>query len=194
MAGTAHDPLNGVENLTSGGERVATLPIRTFGDPVLRERCREVTRVDDGIIKLVENLADSLPRPGGAGLSANQIGVPLRVFVYEDEGEVIPCINPRILSASEEMEEGMEGCLSLPGISLPVSRHLRVELEYLDLEGKTRRIQAEGWLARVFQHETDHLDGILILDRTDRESKAKALRELEGDIVRDVIADILGGD
>lgn len=173
---------------------MATLPIRTFGDPVLRERCREVSRVDEEIRKLVENLRDSLPQPGGAGLSANQIGVTLRVFVYENEGDIVPCINPRIISVSEETEEEMEGCLSLPGITLPVRRHLRVELEYLDLEGKTRRMEAEGWLARVLQHETDHLDGLLILDRTDRESRAKALKELEGEVVRDVIADILKGD
>lgn len=173
---------------------MATLPIRTFGDPVLREKCREVSRIDDGVRILVENLVDSLPQPGGAGLSANQIGVPLRVFVYENEGEVIPCINPRIVSASEEVEEEMEGCLSLPGISLPVPRHTRVELEYLDLEGRTRRIEAEGWLARVFQHETDHLDGVLILDRTDQENRARALRELEGEVIQDVIADILKGD
>lgn len=172
---------------------MATLPIRTFGDPVLREKCREISRVDEDIRKLVENLVDSLPRPGGAGLSANQIGVPLRVFIYEDEGEIVPCINPRIISASEEMEEEMEGCLSLPGISLPVPRHAKVELEYLDLEGNLHRVQAEGWLARVFQHETDHLDGVLILDRTDRESRAKALRELEGEVIQDIITDLLKG-
>ncbi len=159
---------------------MAVLPIRVFGDPVLREKCPEVEKVDRDVEKLVQDLADSLPKPGGAGLSANQIGILKRVFVFEREGEVIPCINPRILSLSEELEEEMEGCLSLPGAMVPVSRHAKLILEYLDLEGRKRTVEAEGWLARVFQHEIDHLDGKLILDRTDRESRVQALQILQG--------------
>lgn len=158
---------------------MAVLPIRTFGDPVLKERCVEVERMDSDVEKLVRDLKDSLPRPGGAGLSANQIGVIKRVFVYDNEGEIEACINPRIISMSEETEEDNEGCLSLPGPVIPVPRHISLELEYLDLNGKLRRVQAEGWLARVFQHEIDHLDGKLILDRTDRYSRVEALRMLE---------------
>ena len=158
---------------------MAILPIRTFGDPVLRERCLEVERIDADVERLVQDLKDSLPRPGGAGLSANQIGVIKRVFVYDNEGEIEACINPRIVSASEETVEEEEGCLSLPGPILPVERHLSLDLEYLDLNGELRKVHAEGWLARVFQHEMDHLDGRLILDRTDRESRVEALRMLE---------------
>jgi peptide deformylase len=161
---------------------MAVLPIRVFGDPVLKERCQEVEEIGPDIAQLVKDLMDSLPQPGGAGLSANQIGVVKRVFVYESEGEIEACINPRIVSVSEEVEEEFEGCLSLPGAVMPVPRHLSLELEYLDLDGDTHLIRAEGWTARVFQHEIDHLDGRLILERTDRGSRVEALQTLqEGD-------------
>ncbi len=160
---------------------MAVLPIRTFGDPVLRERCREVAAIDAGVERLIRDLVDSLPRPGGAGLSANQIGVVKRVFVYDNEGEIEACINPRIISISEEVEEDMEGCLSLPGAVMPVKRQVSLDLEYTDLEGETKRVHAEGWTARVFQHEVDHLDGKLILELTDRESRVEALQFLLGE-------------
>lgn len=160
---------------------MAELPIRTFGDPVLKERCQEVDGITPDIERLVQDLVDSLPKPGGAGLSANQIGVVKRVFVFENEGEIAACINPRIVSTSEETEEDVEGCLSIPGAVMPVRRHLALELEYLDLDGEMRTVQAEGWIARVFQHEMDHLDGKLILERTDRESRVEALQILQGD-------------
>jgi peptide deformylase len=159
---------------------LAVLPIRLFGDPVLKETCPEVPGIDRSVESLVKDLVDSLPRPGGAGLSANQIGVLKRVFVFENEGEIEAVINPRILSRSGEKEEDVEGCLSLPGIGVPVARHLSVEVEYYDIHGKRRVMKAEGWLARVFQHEIDHLDGKLILDRTDRISRVEALELLQG--------------
>ncbi len=159
---------------------MAMLPIRTFGDPVLRERCAEVEAVDEDIERLVNDLIDTIPKPGGAGLSANQIGILKRVFIYENEGEMEACINPRLVSASEEMVEEMEGCLSLPGAIVPVARHAALELSFIDLRGEPRRLLAEGWLARVFQHELDHLDGVLILDRTDRDSRVEALQILQG--------------
>jgi peptide deformylase len=158
---------------------MAMLPIRIFGDPVLRDVCPDATDPKD-LEDLIRDMIDSLPRPVGAGLSANQIGVMKRVFIYEDEDEIKVCINPRIISVSEDMEEAVEGCLSLPGIGVPVNRHLSLELEYSDLSGETLRLEVEGWLARVFQHEIDHLEGKLILDRTDRESRVEALEELQG--------------
>ena len=167
---------------------MAILPIRTFGDPVRKERCREVEEIGPETERLVKDLIDSLPQPGGAGLSANQIGVVKRVFVFEREGEVVECINPRVVSASEEMEEEYEGCLSLPGAVMPVPRHRALEFEYADLSGGVRRVRAEGWMARVFQHELDHLDGVLILERTDRESRVESLRVLHGE--RDPGADL----
>ncbi len=160
---------------------MAVLPIRVFGDPVLREVCPEVKEIDESVEALVRDLTDSLPRPGGAGLSANQVGVLKRVFVFEDQGEVRACINPRLLSVSEETGEELEGCLSLPGVAVPVPRHLAVVVEYMELDGSTRRLEVEGWLARVFQHELDHLEGRLILDRTDRESRVQAIQYLQGE-------------
>jgi peptide deformylase len=160
---------------------MAVLPIRTFGDPVLKEKCPEVEEIGPDTERLVRDLADSLPQPGGAGLSANQIGVVKRVFVYDQEGEISECINPNIISTSEETEDDLEGCLSLPGAVMTVPRHLSLELEYMDLAGETHRVQVEGWIARVFQHEIDHLDGKLILERTDRESRVEALQVLEGE-------------
>ena len=108
---------------------MAILPIRTFGDPVLKENCTEVEEIDEDLKRLIQDLEDSLPRPGGAGLSANQIGVVKRVFIYDNDGEIEACINPRVVSFSEETEEDMEGCLSLPGAVVPVPRHISLELE-----------------------------------------------------------------
>jgi peptide deformylase len=158
---------------------MAALPIRVFGDPVLKERCPEVLETGEELDHLIRDMIDSLPRPGGAGLSANQIGIIKRIFIYDDDGEIEACINPRIVSSSDEEIEDVEGCLSLPGVGVPVSRRAAVELEYVDRHGQQNRLRVEGWLARVFQHEIDHLDGILILDRTDRASRIEALEIME---------------
>ncbi|MDY6794291.1 MAG: peptide deformylase [Actinomycetota bacterium] len=159
---------------------MAVLPIRTFGDAVLKERCLEVERVDDDLKRLVRDMVDTLPVPGGAGLSANQIGVVKRVFIYEnDDGVIETCINPQIISNSQDAEEELEGCLSLPGIGVPVPRYKSLQLRYLDMEGETQLVETEGWIARVFQHEIDHLDGKLILDRTDRGSRVEAIKALQ---------------
>ncbi len=160
---------------------MAELPIRTFGDPVLKERCQEVGEITPDIKRLVRDMIDSLPKPEGAGLSANQIGVVKRVFIYEHEGEFATCINPRIIATSQETEEEVEGCLSIPGAAMQVPRHIALDLEYMDLAGITNTIHVEGWIARVFQHEIDHLDGKLILERTDRESRVEALQVLQGE-------------
>jgi peptide deformylase len=158
---------------------MAVLPIRTFGDPVLKEVCPRVEEIDSDITSLIKDLIDTLPRPGGAGLSANQIGVVKRVFIYEFEGEIEACINPVIISRSEESVEDLEGCLSLPGVGVPVERNETIEMEYIDINGEKMRLKAEGWIARVFQHEIDHLDGKLILDRTDRDCRVEALEVLQ---------------
>lgn len=158
---------------------MAVLPIRTFGDPVLKENCPEVEEINSDIASLIKDLIDTLPKPGGAGLSANQIGVVKRVFVYEFEGEIEACINPRIISKSDDTLEDLEGCLSLPGVGVPVERSEIIEMEYTDMDGEKQRVKAEGWIARVFQHEIDHLDGKLILDRTDRECRVDALEALQ---------------
>lgn len=158
---------------------MAVLPIRTFGDPVLKEICPDVEETGDDLERQVQDMLDSLPQPEGAGLSANQIGIMKRIFIYEDTGIIEVCVNPRIIWRSEDMEDGMEGCLSLPGVAVNVPRHLGVELEYMDMEGESHNLRVEGWMARVFQHEIDHLEGKLILDRTDRASRVEALQILE---------------
>jgi len=158
---------------------MAVLPIRTFGDPVLKEACPQVEEIDEDIMSLIEDLTDTLPKPGGAGLSANQIGVVKRVFVFDNEGEIEACINPRIISRSEDTMQEAEGCLSLPGVFIPVERNQSIEVEYMNIEGEKVQVNAEGWTARVFQHEIDHLDGVLILDRTERERRVEAIEALQ---------------
>lgn len=165
---------------------MAVLPIRTFGDPVLKEKCRDVEEVDGDLESLIRDMIDTMPQPGGAGLSANQIGVVKRVFIYENEGEIEVCLNPRILYSSEDYEEDLEGCLSIPGVGVPVRRHNVIEIECMDMNGSLEKIRAEGWIARVFQHEIDHLDGLLILDRTDRESRIEALQQLQDHPMRTI--------
>lgn len=166
---------------------MAVLPIRIFGDPVLKEKCPEVAETAADLEQLIRDMADSLPQPGGAGLSANQIGIMKRVFIFDDEGEIEVCINPHIVVFSGEEIEEVEGCLSLPGVGVPVSRYTEVQLEYTDIRGEKRSLEVEGWLARVFQHELDHLDGTLILDRTDRASRVEALELIESAQYPDIL-------
>ncbi len=141
--------------------------IRILGDPALREQCRTVDVVDEEIHTLVDDLTETMYAADGIGLAAPQIGVPLRVFVYDvREDEVAPgaLINPRIVEMSGSQRE-MEGCLSIPGLSEVVERHAQVVVEGLDRDGRPVRIEAEGLLSRCLQHEQDHLDGVLFIDR-----------------------------
>lgn len=166
---------------------MAIMRIRLFGDPVLKEKSREVKEIGDGLKNLIENMADTLYDAPGVGLAANQVGVPDRIFVYDVGDGLQVCINPKITFLDDEMtEEGdedyLEGCLSLPGIDLPVQRHVRLRLDCQDEQGEARTLEAEGLLARVIQHETDHLDGVVILDRADRKARAEALKRLRNSL------------
>jgi peptide deformylase len=156
--------------------------IRTFGDPVLKSRAAPVKDFDDALKQLAEDMKRIMYEAEGAGLAANQIGRLKRIFVaaYEHEGEIweFVVVNPVIEERSETQEKDMEGCLSIPGIGVEVERPLAVTLTGQDLSGAPLRVEAEGRLARIFQHEIDHLDGILMLDRTDRESRKNAMREM----------------
>ena len=141
--------------------------IRLLGDPVLRERCREVDTVDDEVRELVEDLRATMYDADGIGLAAPQVGVPLRVFVYDArEEEHLPgvLINPRIVESSGSVRES-EGCLSIPDLTELVERHERVVVEGLDADGRDVRLDADGLLSRCLQHESDHLDGVLFFDR-----------------------------
>jgi peptide deformylase len=146
---------------------VAIRQIRLLGDPVLRERCPEVTDINDEILKLIQDLQDTMYEADGIGLAAPQIGVRRRVFVYDvREDEHLPgvLINPRIVE-SEGLVRESEGCLSIPDLTEVVERSARVIAEGLDQEGRSVRLEAEGLLSRCLQHEADHLDGILFFDR-----------------------------
>ena len=152
--------------------------IRTFGDPVLKSRATPVKDFDESLERLAEDMFKVMRENEGMGLAGNQIGRLKRIFVvaYEDEEYVV--VNPKIEESSDEVEEDVEGCLSIPEVRVEVERPAAVIVSGQDITGAPIRIEAEGVLARAFQHEIDHLDGVLILDRTDRESRKQAMREL----------------
>jgi peptide deformylase len=154
--------------------------VRKFGDPVLRERARPVEAVDAVVRDQIREMTRLLDDAMEAGLAATQIGVLNRVFVYRTEvdGPIRAIVNPQIEWASEETEVAEEGCLSLPGIWIDVERPARVRMRGLDERGQPVEIEAEMPEARVLQHELDHLDGVLTLDRTTKEQRREALREL----------------
>ena len=153
------------------------LEVKTFGDPVLKTRAARVKEFDDALLRLTEEMLVTMREREGVGLAANQVGRLRRVLVAGIEEDEYVLINPVIEARSDETEVLPEGCLSIPGIQVDVERPVAVTVSGQDAAGEKLRFEAEGLLARVFQHEIDHLDGVLILDRTDRESRKAALRE-----------------
>lgn len=151
--------------------------IRIVGDPVLRTPCASVTTVDERVRTLVADLLETVDAEGRAGLAANQIGVGLRAFAWnvDDVGYVL---NPRIVELSEETQDGDEGCLSVPRLWFPTQRARYARVEGVDLEGDPVVVEGEGLMARCLQHEVDHLDGLLYLDRLDRDTRKAAMRAL----------------
>ena len=146
---------------------MAVRSLRYFGDPVLRANCDAVEVFDEELTGLIDDLVETMYAEDGIGLAAPQVGVPLRVFVYdvrEEAGEPGVLVNPRIVAAEGTVRES-EGCLSIPGLTEIVERSERVVVEGLDRDGREVRIEAEGLLSRCLQHESDHLDGVLFLDR-----------------------------
>ena len=152
--------------------------IRTFGDPVLKSRATPVKEFDESLKRLAEDMKRIMRENEGVGLAANQIGRLKRIFVAAYEDEEFAIVNPIIEERSEASEKDIEGCLSIPEIRVEVERSCAVTVSGKDPSGAPVRIKAEGVLARIFQHEIDHLDGVLILDRTDRESRKNAMREI----------------
>ncbi|HLU25385.1 MAG TPA: peptide deformylase [Longimicrobiales bacterium] len=147
---------------------MAVREIRILGDPVLRRRAEPVTVIDDEIRRLVEDMVETMYDADGVGLAAPQVGVSRRVIVVDTREPGVPklaLINPEIVERSDELDRGEEGCLSIPGLKEIVERPDRVVVEAQDTSGQPVRIEAEGLLARVLQHEVDHLDGILFIDR-----------------------------
>jgi peptide deformylase len=160
---------------------VAIQPIRLFGDPVLRTPAQPVTDFDKELRQLVKDLEETMVDAPGAGLAAPQIGVGLRVFTYHVDGVLGHLVNPD-LDLSEEEQEGDEGCLSFPGLVYDTRRALSVVAKGFDMHGEPVVIEGSEMLARAIQHETDHLDGILFIDRLDKAQRKlalKAIREAE---------------
>jgi peptide deformylase len=161
---------------------VSVKPIRLFGDPVLRTPAVEVVDFDKQLRKLVKDLEDTMIDAPGAGLAAPQIGVPLRVFTYDIDDELGHLINPVLTDLSEDEQDGEEGCLSFPGLAFPTKRAFRVVAKGMNMYGDPVVIEGSELLARCLQHETDHLDGVLFIDRLDPEQRKlamKAIRETE---------------
>jgi peptide deformylase len=151
--------------------------IRQYPDVALRLAANEVSEYDDDLRRLVERMEYLMREAQGIGLAATQVGVLRRVFVFapDEEGTAHAVVNPRIAEASGEKETEEEGCLSLQGVRVPVERAVRVTLEGKDPAGNDVRFELDGMAARVAQHEYDHLDGVLIIDRTDEENRKRAL-------------------
>jgi peptide deformylase len=153
------------------------LDIRKFGDPVLKTRASPVESFDESLVRLTQDMLATMRDNEGVGLAATQVGRLKRVFVaaFEDDEYVI--VNPVLTDRSETTETATEGCLSIPGIQVDVERPTAVTISGHDVSGRPLQIEASDLLARVLQHEVDHLDGVLILDRTDRQSRKAAMRE-----------------
>ena len=153
---------------------MSVLPIRTFGDPVLRDKARPVEEFDDALRRLADDMIRTMHEAPGVGLAAPQVGRPIRMFVF-DVGEGARALANPVLRDEWGEQVGEEGCLSVPGLYFPVRRYERVWAEGFDLDGQEVTIEAEDLLARVLQHETDHLDGVLFIDRLDAEHRREAM-------------------
>lgn len=153
-------------------------PIRLFGDPVLRTPADPVVDFDKQLRGLVKDLTDTMLEEGGAGLAAPQLGVSLRVFSYNVDELVGHIVNPVVRTLGEELQDGEEGCLSLPGLSYDTRRAMRVVARGMNMHGEPVTIEGSELLARCVQHETDHLDGILFIDRLDTEARKAAMKEI----------------
>jgi len=157
---------------------MAVREIRLFGDPVLKSVCDPVKTLDAGIEALVQDLLDTTALPGRAGVAANQIGVGLRVFSYSVEGKTGYLINPELIAVDGESELVDEGCLSVPGLWHKTNRYERATVRGLQLDNSIVEISASGVLAQAFQHECDHLDGLLYLDRLEQTERKLAMQAI----------------
>jgi peptide deformylase len=152
--------------------------IRVFGDPVLRTKCATIDDIDDGVRALVADLVDTVELPGRAGVAAPQIGVAVRAFSYNIDGDIGYVLNPVLTEVRGDPVPTGEGCLSIPGLWHDALRYPWARVEGIDLDGEPVVIEGEGLLAQALQHETDHLDGMLYLSRLDPETRKIAMREV----------------
>ena len=157
---------------------MSQLPIRIFGDPVLRQRALEVTDFDDRLRTLAEDMLETMRAANGAGLAANQVGVLKRLFTWEAGEQHGAVVNPVITFESAEIQEGDEGCLSFPGLFYPTPRPLEVHIDARDVLGEEITIEGEGLMARIIAHEIDHLNGILFIEHLARHDRKEAMRRI----------------
>lgn len=157
---------------------MAVREIRLFGDPVLRTVCDPIIEIDDRVRSLVTDLLDTVAFDGRAGLASTQIGHTLRAFSLNIDGEISYVLNPEIVEFSGDPELVGEGCLSVPDLWFDVQRYPRTTVRGIDLDGNEVLIEGEGLMAQALQHECDHLDGKLYLNRLDRDSRGEAMRQI----------------
>jgi peptide deformylase len=153
------------------------MPIRTFGDPVLRQRTPDLTDIDGSLVRLAQDMLVTMREAPGIGLAAPQVGILKRFFVYELDDVEGVLINPVIVEGEGEFEYD-EGCLSIPGLYLPIVRPDRIHVTGLDLDGNEISLEVDELLGRVIQHELDHLDGVLMLDRLEPDQRKAAMKEI----------------
>lgn len=157
---------------------MGALDIRIWGDPVLRTKARPVESFDDALRKLADGMLETMHAAPGVGLAAPQVGVDRRLFVYDSGERSGALCNPVIVWMSDETQEGEEGCLSIPGVYLPVVRATHIRVEAQDLNGDAVVEEVSEFEARIFQHEIDHLDGIMFVDRLAEEHRKEAMRAI----------------
>jgi peptide deformylase len=163
--------------------RLALAQIRQYPDPALRLRANEVDQFDEALRRLAERMTSLMTDANGVGLAATQVGVLQRIFVFQvGEDEPRALVNPRVVDQSSETETDDEGCLSLQRVLVPVERSVRVTIEAQDLDGDDFRLELDELAARVAQHELDHLDGVLILDRTTKDARREAMAALRAQL------------
>ena len=163
--------------------QIAISQIRQYGDPVLRMRATEVVAFDEELQMLVDRMFLLMHDADGVGLAATQIGIVKRVFVFNNEGEDVAVVNPVLAKTGHDVEVDTEGCLSLGPVRMPVERSVDVTLEGAGIDGTPLRLELEGMSARVVQHELDHLDGKMIIDRTDPDARREAMAQLRPRLV-----------
>jgi peptide deformylase len=155
----------------------APFVIRTFGDPVLKRPCTDFDQIDNSTIKLAADMMTTMHDARGVGLAGNQVGMSKRIFTYDDGKGPGTIVNAKIVETSGEWTYE-EGCLSVPGVYFSIVRPKKITLQGLDLDGNELVIEADEYLARIFQHEVDHLNGFLVLDRVDPDARKQALKTL----------------
>ncbi len=153
------------------------IEIRTYGDAVLRRVAQPVKQINAETKHIVERMVEAMIRANGVGLAAPQIGVSKRIIVLDLDGQLRILINPELVDTSEETEEALEGCLSVPGVDAQVPRKLKARIRGMNLEAETVTLEGEGVMARAIQHEIDHLNGVLFLDHLSPARRRSLLRE-----------------